>query len=98
MYLTTFLFEEAKHADFFSLLLQNIGIKRDLNSFLSPVYRKVFDEILPETMGRLLHDQSPEAIADASVVYNMFAEGVLAETGYWDFYESLAKIKKCLAS
>ena len=94
MYLTTFLFEEAKHADFFSLLLQNIGIKRDLNSFLSPVYRKVFDEILPETMGCLLHDQSPEAIADASVVYNMFAEGVLAETGYWDFYESLAKIKK----
>ncbi len=75
-------------------MLQNLGIKRELNSFLSPAYRKVFDEILPGTMDRLLHDQSPEAIADASVVYNMFAEGVLAETGYWDFYESLAKINK----
>ncbi len=45
-------------------------------------------------MERLLHDQSPKAIADAAVVYNMFAEGVLAETGYWTFYEDLVKIDK----
>lgn len=94
MYLTTFLFEEAKHADFFSLLLQNLGIKGELNSLHSPVYRKLFDEIVPSTMGRLLNDQSPMAIADAAVVYNMFAEGVLAETGYWSFYESLANVNK----
>lgn len=94
MYLTTFLYEEAKHADFFSLMLQNIGIERELNTFHTPAYRKLFDEIVPETMGRLLHDQSPKAIADASVTYNMFAEGVLAETGYWTFYENLAKIDK----
>ena len=94
MYLTTFLFEEAKHADFFSLMLQNIGIKRELNSLHTPAYRKLFDELLPETMGRLMVDQSPEAIADAAVVYNMFAEGILAESGYWSFYESLVNIGK----
>ena len=94
MYLTTFLFEEAKHADFFSLMLQNIGIKRELNSLQTPAYRKLFDELLPETMGRLMVDQSPEAIADAAVVYNMFAEGILAESGYWSFYESLVNIGK----
>lgn len=94
MFLTTFLFEEAKHIDFFNILLENIGIKGDLNSYHTPVYRKLFDEVLPETMERLLHDHSPKAIADACVVYNMFAEGVLAETGYWTFYESFKNINK----
>ena len=94
MYLTTFLFEEAKHADFFSLVIQTIGIEGDLNSYHTAPYRKLFDELLPNTMERLLHDQSPKAIADAAVVYNMFAEGVLAETGYWTFYEDLVKINK----
>ena len=94
MYLTTFLFEEAKHADFFSLALQNIGITGDLNKLHTAPYRKLFDELLPSTMGRLLEDHSPKALADAAVVYNMFAEGVLAETGYWSFYENLEKINK----
>ncbi|MFA8437946.1 R2-like ligand-binding oxidase [Pueribacillus sp. YX66] len=94
MFLTTFVFEEAKHVDFFNLLLSHIGVKKDLNSYHTPIYRKLFDEILPETMERLIDDQSPKAIADACIVYNMFAEGVLAETGYWAFYESLKKINK----
>lgn len=94
MYLTTFLFEEAKHADFFSLALQNIGITGDLNKLHTAPYRKLFDELLPSTMGRLLEDHSPKALADAAIVYNMFAEGVLAETGYWSFYENLEKINK----
>lgn len=94
MYLTTFMFEEAKHTDFFNLFLQNIGVKGDLNSLHSPVYIKLFDQMLPETMGRLMVDQSPKALADASVLYNMFAEGVLAETGYWSFYESLVNVGK----
>ena len=94
MYLTTFLFEEAKHADFFSLALQNIGIEGELNSYHTAPYRKLFDELLPNTMERLMVDQSSKAIADACIVYNMFAEGVLAETGYRSFYENLAKINK----
>ncbi len=33
-------------------------------------------------MGRLRHDPSPVAQAEASATYNMIVEGVLAETGY----------------
>jgi ribonucleoside-diphosphate reductase beta chain len=94
MYLTTFLFEEAKHTEFFRLLLNALGETGDLSHFHSDTYRKIFYEILPETMHRLLHDRSPEAVADASTVYNMFVEGVLAETGYWSLYEGLNKTGK----
>lgn len=94
MFLTTFLFEEAKHTEFFRLVLNAIGETGDLSHFHTATYRKIFYEILPEHMERLLHDPSPEAVAEASVVYNMFVEGVLAETGYWSFYESLNKMAK----
>jgi ribonucleoside-diphosphate reductase beta chain len=92
MFLTTFLFEEAKHTEFFRLFLNAVGADGDLSHFHAEPYRKVFYEILPSAMNRLVHDTSPEAIADASVVYNMFVEGVLAETGYYSFYQSLAKV------
>ncbi|RSK27217.1 R2-like ligand-binding oxidase [Bacillus sp. HMF5848] len=91
MYLTTFLFEEAKHTDFFNTVLKAIGETGDLTKYHSDTYKRVFYDLLPRTMGRLMHDQSPEAIADASTVYNMFVEGVLAETGYYSFYQSLQK-------
>ena len=90
-YLTTFLFEEAKHAEFFSLFLEEIGVTEDLSHLLSPGHHKLFDEILPTVMNQLLEDDSPEAMIDAAVTYNIFAEGVLAETGYWFFYEALSK-------
>lgn len=89
MFLTTFLFEEAKHTEFFRLVLNALGERGDLSHFHTPTYTEIFYEILPETMNRLVTDQSPEAIAEASVVYNMFVEGVLAETGYFSFYEAL---------
>lgn len=89
MFLTTFLFEEAKHTEFFRLVLNAIGERGDLSHFHSDTYKKVFYEILPASMERLVTEQSPEAIAEASTVYNMFVEGVLAETGYYSFYQSL---------
>ena len=91
MFLTTFLFEEAKHTEFFRTVLDAIGEKGELNPLLTDTYREVFHVILPNAMDRLLTDQSPEAIADASTVYNMFVEGVLAETGYFSFYQALEK-------
>lgn len=91
MYLTTFLFEEAKHTEFFRLVLDNIGESGDLHHFHDDVYKRIFHEILPNALNRLLTDKSPEAIAEASTVYNMFVEGVLAETGYYAFYEGLSK-------
>ncbi|OLS40342.1 R2-like ligand-binding oxidase [Bacillus sp. MRMR6] len=89
MFLTTFLYEEAKHTEFFRLALNAIGERGDLSHFHTETYQKIFYEILPTTMERLVTDQSPEAIAEASVVYNMFVEGVLAETGYFSFYQAL---------
>ncbi|NHM31240.1 R2-like ligand-binding oxidase [Neobacillus terrae] len=89
MFLTTFLFEEAKHTEFFRLVLNAIGERGDLSHFHTGAYKTIFYEILPAAMERLVTDQSPEAIAEASVVYNMFVEGVLAETGYYSFYKSL---------
>jgi ribonucleoside-diphosphate reductase beta chain len=89
MFLTTFLFEEAKHTEFFRLVLNAIGERGDLSHFHVGTYKKIFYEILPTAMERLVTDQSPEAIAEASVVYNMFVEGVLAETGYYSFYAAL---------
>nr|WP_019119745.1 R2-like ligand-binding oxidase [Brevibacillus massiliensis] len=91
MFLTTFLFEEAKHTEFFRLVLDAIGEKGELAQYHGDAYKKVFYEILPEAMERLITDQSPEAMAEASTIYNMFVEGVLAETGYYAFYEGLSK-------
>ncbi|MFE8703104.1 R2-like ligand-binding oxidase [Cytobacillus sp. FJAT-54145] len=91
MYLTTFLFEEAKHTEFFRLLLNALGETGDLSVYHTETYKTIFYDILPAAMDRLMDDQSPEAIAEASTVYNMFVEGVLAETGYFSFYEALEK-------
>ncbi|MDX8360130.1 MULTISPECIES: R2-like ligand-binding oxidase [Bacillaceae] len=91
MFLTTFLFEEAKHTEFFRNVLNIIGEKGDLSHFHTPIYKKIFFEILPNAMEKIVYDQSPEAIAEAATVYNMFVEGVLAETGYYSFYISLDK-------
>lgn len=93
MYLTTFLFEEAKHLDFFRTVLENLGIDRDLSSLVGEGHHMLFGAT-EETMGRLQHDQSPEAIVDACVTYNMYAEGVSAESSYWYFEQALGSINK----
>ncbi|HET8528825.1 MAG TPA: R2-like ligand-binding oxidase [Gaiellaceae bacterium] len=91
LYLTTFLYEEAKHTELFARFLDEVmGAPDDLQRFHVPAYRKLFYEELPAAMERLLADPSPEALARASVTYNMIVEGVLAETGYHSYHESLA--------
>jgi ribonucleoside-diphosphate reductase beta chain len=94
MFLTTFLCDEAKHTEFFRKVLNEIGERGDLTHLHSETYRKIFYEILPETMDRLWLEQTPEVLADAATVYNMFTEGVLAETGYKVFYDGLNKMGK----
>ncbi len=91
MYLTTFLFEEAKHMEFFDRFLNEIGISSNIVSYQAENTKELFNEILPNAMNKLLHDQSPEAMAEAATVYNMFVEGVMAETGYFMFVEGMKK-------
>ncbi|MGM8836785.1 MULTISPECIES: R2-like ligand-binding oxidase [Thermus] len=88
MYLTTFLVDEAKHVEFFDLLIREVAQEANLERFHSNNYKKIFYEELPKAMGRLLEDPSPEAQAEAAVTYNMIVEGVLAETGYYAYYRA----------
>lgn len=89
VFLTTFLFEEAKHTDFFSRWLREVAGSPRLPTAPEPSVQ-LFDVELPKAMNALLVDQSPAAIARASVTYNMVIEGVLAETGYQNYHRSLA--------
>jgi len=83
MFLTTFLGDEAKHAEFFRTWFDVVGAPTDLEDLLTDAQRCVFDDELPRSMARLDGDRSPEAFLDASLTYNHFVEGVLAMTGYW---------------
>lgn len=83
LFLTTFLFEEAKHTDFFARFLDEVaGSDHDLSRYHTPSYCALIYEALPAAMGRLSSDPSPAAQAEAALTYNMIVEGVLAETGY----------------
>lgn len=90
IYLTSFLWEEAKHVEVFRRFLDEVAPESgDLSGFHGPNYRTIFYEALPEALLRLDSDESPEAIARASVTYNLIVEGVLAETGYHAYYTIL---------
>ncbi|MCS6992691.1 MAG: R2-like ligand-binding oxidase [Anaerolineales bacterium] len=103
MYLTTFLFEEAKHTDFFRRFLDEVAVfpsssasfsqpeSSSLERYHSENYRRIFYEALPQALLALENDASPAAQARASVTYNMVVEGVLAETGYHAFFTALQR-------
>ncbi|NUO80064.1 R2-like ligand-binding oxidase [candidate division KSB1 bacterium] len=92
MYLSTFLFEEAKHTEFCGRFLDEVtGPHRELSHFHTPAYRKLFYEELPSAMQALLHDSSPAAQIRAAATYNVMIEGTLAETGYHAYYAMLER-------
>lgn len=83
LYLASFLWEEAKHVEFMRRYLTEVcQASGDLHAYSTPSYEAIFGEALPTALQRLRTDSSPRAQAEASVVYNMIVEGVLAETGY----------------
>jgi len=91
IYLTSFLWEEAKHVDAFHTFLdQVVGERVNLDRYQSLSYRKIFDEELPTALCALRTDKSPQAQARASTTYNLIVEGVLAETGYFGYDKMLA--------
>lgn len=92
MFLASFLWEEAKHTDFFRRFLDEVAhAPVDLSQYHTPNYRAIFYETLPAVMNRLLVDRSPAAQVAAAVTYNMVVEGVLAETGYHAYLSALAR-------
>ena len=93
MFLTTFLFEEAKHTDFFSRFLgEVVGVSDfDLTRYHTENYREIFYSALPDALQQLRNDPSPAAQIRASVTYNMIVEGILAETGYHAYFTVLER-------
>lgn len=91
LFLTTFLFEEGKHTDFFRRFLDEVvgNTGEDLSHFHTANYRSLFYEALPTALDRLRADSSPEAQIQAAVTYNMIVEGVMAETGYHAYFTTL---------
>ena len=100
IFLTSFLFEEAKHTDFFRRFLDCIVLSGaggemeallDLSKYHTNNYRAIFYDALPAALSSLETDSSPSAQIRASVTYNMIVEGVLAETGYHAFFTMLER-------
>jgi len=92
MYLTSFLWEEAKHVEGFRRFFDEVARDHsDLSHYHGPNYRRIFCEELPSAMNRLLTDASPVAQVRASVTYNLIVEGVLAETGYFGYTRELTE-------
>lgn len=88
MFLTTFLWEEAKHIDFFDRAITSWGVSRqDLKQYYPPSYMSYFGETFTGRMSALYDNPSPENIIRASATYNMAIEGILAETGYYMWYQ-----------
>jgi ribonucleoside-diphosphate reductase beta chain len=96
IYLTSFTFEEAKHVDFFRRWFTAVGCdviemdrladQRLIERGHEPPPRNrdhgMFETELPRAMRRVLSDRSAEAFLDASITYNQFVEGCLANAGY----------------
>jgi ribonucleoside-diphosphate reductase beta chain len=108
MYLSMFTMEEAKHTDMFRRWFDAVGLDPasldDLVRARNQAMRRddedgnpiggLFDGVLTQVMRRLDTDQSPEAILDATLVYNQLVEGVAAIAGYKRWEETFRRIGK----
>jgi len=92
LFLTSFLWEEAKHTDFFDRFLTTVvGVKGDLSHLHGAHYRAIFYEALPQALLALEMESDPVSQVKAAVTYNMIVEGVLAETGYHAYLSALQR-------
>ena len=85
MYLTQFVYEEAKHTLSFRLWFDAVGLTEDLHEYieLNEPYMQIFTRELPASLYSLEQDPSPPNQIRASVTYNHVIEGCLALTGYY---------------
>lgn len=94
MYLTAFLWEEAKHTDFFARFVTEVaGIENELSHYQKEHYQAIFFDALPKAMTALETDPTHTALARASTTYNLVVEGIIAETGYHAYFLALDKKK-----
>jgi len=102
MYLSMFAMEEAKHTEMFRRWFDAVGMDpaslddlvREQQEALRGRRTGVFDGVLTRVMRRLDTDQSPQAILDASIIYNQLVEGVLAIAGYLRWEQTFRRLGK----
>ena len=102
MYLAMFAMEEAKHTEMFRRWFDAVGL--DPASLDDLVLARqaavgerrpgVFDGALTRVMRRLDTDKSPQAILDASIIYNQLVEGVMAIAGYQRWEQTFRRLNK----
>ncbi len=102
MYLSMFAMEEAKHTEMFRRWFDAVGLDPasldDLvlaqQAALGERRTGIFDGALTRVMRRLDTDHSPQAILDASILYNHFVEGVMAIAGYLRWERTFRRLGK----
>jgi len=93
MFVTTQLYEEAKHADFFDRYWQTVvtpeeerrGMEETSptdDQWFSDAYVELFDR-MEDSLNELLVEDTPETRAKAYCHYHLTIEGILAQTGYY---------------
>lgn len=101
MFLTTQLYEEAKHTDFFDRYWREVihpvedelGYERSsptAERWFNEAYYDLFDRN-ERAVARVLTDDSPEARAKAYCHYHLVIEGILAQTGYYGMQKSYSE-------
>jgi len=101
LFLTTQLYEEAKHTDFFdrywreviNAVEDEIGLEH--SSPTDPTwFNDAYDELFERNeraMYALLDDPTPETFAVAYCHYHLTIEGILAQTGYYGMQQSFSE-------
>jgi ribonucleoside-diphosphate reductase beta chain len=93
MFLTTQLYEEAKHTDFFDRYWREVvhaaedrrGLDRSSphdDEWFDPDYVELFER-MDDAMHHLLVEDTPETRAEAYCHYHLTIEGILAQTAYY---------------
>lgn len=104
MYLSMFAMEEAKHTEMFRRWFDAVGQDPSTLDDLvlaqqaqqRPERPGIFDGLLSQVMRRLDTDRSPQAILDATIVYNQLVEGVAAISGYRRWEQTFRHLEKKL--
>ena len=83
LFLTAWIWEEGKHADFFVRFVSDVvGDGRDLGRYQTEGGNQLLEQELPRAMGALLFDATSAAQTRALVTYCLIIEGVMAEAGH----------------
>jgi len=101
LFVTTQMYEEAKHADFFDRYWREVvnpveesrGYEVTSptdNRFFPENYENLFDSN-EEAMGRLLEEDTPENRVRAHANYHLVIEGILAQTAYYAIHKNFSE-------